>query len=279
MLLKLEFKTLKPPPQSEKLLNTIVFIDYESLFIGFSKRYSKPPMLDTIVDEIKTCGKITKIYAFGDFTKPELSQERNRVRTVTSNIIDCGNENGVLKKDFTDFIMLDHIYQELIQNPSVEQFIFFTGDGHFSSAATFIRNYMDKVVGVYGIAGSLSRQLRDCSSWTKEVCAVDGDKTEYQARLLKNLFSAEKKGATPTFMKTVEFTERTYGGDTYRYEDVLRDLIDDGYVRSELCTAYEDRGEFRMLTVDWDKVHGELQIDLPNAPNGKGFTPRIVTTA
>lgn len=249
---------LKSPSQDEKKLHTIVFIDYESLYISFIKQYSIPPMLDALVDEIKTNGRITKIYVFGDFTKPELSQERNRVRTVTSNIIDCGNESAVLKKDFTDFIMLDHIYQEVIQNPAVEQFIFFTGDGHFSSAATFIRNFMDKVVGVYGVAGSLSRQLKDCSSWTKEVCAVDGDELEYQTNIFRNLKSAERRGLCPTFLKTAEFTARNYGGDQYRYEQILRKLIDEGYIINDICTAFAERGEFRMLTVDWERVSKEL---------------------
>ncbi len=256
--MKIEFKTLKAPPESTKLAYTIVFLDYEYLYISFSKQYSTPPMLDEICDEIKKNGKVAKIYVFGDFTKPELSQERNRVRTVTSNIIDCSNEGTILKKDFTDFIMLDTIYQELIQNPAVEQFIFFTGDGHFSSSATFLRNYMEKTVGVYGIAGSLSRQLRDCSSWTKELHAIDGDELEYQTNLLKNLKTAQDRGLIATFMKSVEHTIRKYGGDQYRYEQILRNLIDDGYIRNDICTAFADRGEFRMLTVDWERVNKEL---------------------
>ena len=256
--MKLEFKTLKEPRPTEKPLYTIVFIDYESLYISFVRRYSIPPMLDTLIDEIKTTGRIANTYVFGDFTKPELSQERNRVRTITSNIIDCGYESTVTKKDFTDFIMLDHIYRELIQNPSVEQFILFTGDAHFSSTATFIRTCTDKIVGVYGIAGSLSRQLRDCSSWTKEVCAIDGDELEYRAHLFKNLRNVEKKGMFPTFLKTAEFTARNYGGDQYRYEQVLSKLIEEGYVFNDFCTAFPDRREFKMLTVDWERVNKEL---------------------
>jgi len=256
--MKLEFKILKAPPQSNDLLNTIVFIDYESLYVSFVKYYSKPPMLDIIIDEMKENGKIKKIFVFADFTKPNLNQERNRVRTVTSNIIDCSNESDTVKKDFTDFIMLDHIYQELIQNTSVEQFIFFTGDGHFSSAATFLRNFMDKVVGIYAVSGSLSRQLRDCSSWTKEVCAIDGDELEYQINLLKNFKSAEDRGRYVTFMKTVEFTARNYGGDEYRYRQILQKLIEDGYVQSNLCKPFADRGEIKLLSVDWERVNKEL---------------------
>ena len=258
--MKIEFKTLKAPPENNKQLYSIVFIDYEYVYISFMKQYSTPPMLHEICDEIKQNGKVAKIYVFGDFSNPDLSPERNRVRTVTSNIIDCGNESTVVKKDFTDFIMLDNIYQELIQNPAVEQFIFFTGDGHFSSAATFLRNFMDKTVGVYGVAKSLSRQLRDCSSWTKELNAIDGDELEYQTNLLKNLKTAESRGLIPTFLRTVEHTIRSYGGDQYRYETILRKLIDDGYIDNNLCTAFSDRGEFKMLTVNWERVNKELAV-------------------
>jgi hypothetical protein len=255
--MKLEFRTLKPPPEKAGQSYSVVFIDYEYLFISFTKQYSIPPMLEEICEEMKKQGKVAKIYVFGDFTKPELSQERNRVRTVTSNIIDCSNESAIIKKDFTDFIMLDHIYQELIQNPAVEQFIFFTGDGHFSSAATFLRNFMDKTVGVYGIERTLSRQLRDCSTWTKELHPIDGDELEYQTNLFRNLRTCEKKGLIATFMKTVEHTIRNYGGDQYRYETILRKLIDDGYIDNDLCRL-DDRGEFRMLTVNWERVNKEL---------------------
>ena len=259
--MKLEFKNLKAPPVEEEPPHTVVFVDYEYLYISFMRLYSTAPMLNEIFQELKSAGRITKIYVFGDFTKPELSQERNRVRTLTSNIIDCGNETGVLKKDYTDFIMLDNIYQELIQNKQVKQFIFFTGDGHFSSAATFLRNYMDKVVGVYGIAGTLSRQLRDCSSWTKEMAPVEGDDLEYRGNLLKNFRFAADRGMCPTFMKTVEHTVRKYGGDLYRYERELRKLIDEGYITSEVCTSFPERGEFRMLVVNWERVEQELLSD------------------
>lgn len=259
--MKIEFRPIKSPPENNEQKRTIVFVDYEYLYISFSKEYSIPPMLNEIFDELKQNGKIMKTYVFGDFTKPELNQERNRVRTMTSNIIDCGNEQNE-RKDFTDFIMLDTIYQELIQNPSVEQFIFFTGDGHFSSVSTFLKNYMDKTVGVYGILGSLSRQLRECSTWVKELRAVEEPTLTYQVNLLKNLKSLESRGKVGTFMRTVEFTMRSYGGDLYRYENALSELIDDGYVENTLCDSFADRPAFKILSVNWDKVKNELGVNI-----------------
>ncbi len=258
--MRIDFNTLKPPPENIEHTYTIAFIDYEYLFISFTKQYLIPPKLHEICDEIKRNGKLTKIYVFGDFTKPELSQERNHIRTITSNIIDCGSESIMIKKDFTDFIMLDHIYQELNENPAVEQFVLFTGDGHFSSSATFLKNFMDKTVGVYGLAGSLSRQLRDCSSWAKEMVVIDDDEHECQINLLKNIKKVVNRGMIPTFMNTVEHTIRIYGGDHYRYIQVLSSLIEQGYINNENRITFAGKDEFRMLAVDWERVNRELAV-------------------
>jgi hypothetical protein len=102
--------------------------------------------------------------------------------------------------------------------------------------------------------------LKDCSTWTKEICAIDGDESEYQANLLRSLKRAEEKGSFPTFMKTVEVTARHCGGDMYRYEQVLGNLITDGFIRSDVCTAFSDRGEFKTLVVDWERVKTDLEI-------------------
>ncbi|MDP4270453.1 MAG: hypothetical protein Q8909_10060, partial [Bacteroidota bacterium] len=61
----------------------------------------------------------------------------------------------------------DHIYQEVIQNPYVEQFIVITGDGHFSSVISFLQTFCDKSVGIFGVYNTLSKQLVNCSSWAK----------------------------------------------------------------------------------------------------------------
>ena len=255
--MRLEFKTVKAPREDCTTKNAFVFIDYESIFVSFSKHYSVAPPLGSLFDEIKSSGKIARIRAFGDFSKPDMSQERNRIRTITSDIIDCGHESAYNKKDYTDFIMLDHIYQEAIQNPQIEQYIIFTGDGHFASAATFLRTHMDKLVGIYGVDGTLSNQLRECASWVKSIRAIDDDITVYRDRLLKNLERTIEGGKIPSFMKTVEHAARTYGGDYYLYERALAQLIEEGYISREVCTAFPDR-EFMMLVPDWDKMKREL---------------------
>jgi len=248
---------MKKPPYDLQNLNTLVFIDYEYLFISSQKVFRTTPMLGDLLNDLKTCGKILNIKVFADFTDNPLSQERNKIRTITNDIIDCASEAKNPRKDFTDFIMLDHIYREIIQNKTAEQFIFITGDGHFSSAATFLRITMDKTVGVYGITGTFSQQLNECVTWSKFIEVVDDDLEVYAINLIKNFKAAESSNIICTFLKTVEHVQRIYGGEDTKYRDVLNNLIMDGFISTEICTAYADK-PFKMLVPQWDKINGEL---------------------
>ena len=254
--MKLEFRSQKAPQEETAKPITAVFIDYESLYLSFMNKYATAPDLEPMIEDVKKHGRVLKIKVFGDFTKPEINQERNRIRTVTSDIIDCGTEASVLKKDFTDFIMLDHMYQEIIQNPSVQQYVLFTGDGHFSSVATFLKTFMDKSVGVYGVPGSLSHQLRDCCSWSKMINMVDDEDEVYQMNLLRNFKTIEQKGLVPTFRKTIEHAARIYGGNENKYELILREMISDGYVTRQAVTV--NGNEFMSISPVWEKINAEL---------------------
>jgi hypothetical protein len=259
--MKLDIRAIKCPAEDSPKKLTAVFIDYESLFISFQKQLSSAPDLFAMIEDVKQHGKIISIKVFADFGKPELDSERNRIRTVTSDIIDCGNESSVNRKDFTDFIMLDHIYKEIIQNPVVEQFVLFTGDGHFSSVATFLKTFMDKVVGCYGVPGTLSNQLKDCCTWVKLIDVIDDEDEMYQMDIIRNFRHVETKNILPTFTKTVEHLVRTYSRNPMKYESVLRNMIDDGFIYRELCNSFADR-EFMTLRPNWERIEEELMPKL-----------------
>ena len=236
--MKTEFTFL---PQSEPLLTstnlTSVFIDYESLFISHRTAFQTTPDLKALVEDFRSIGKIALIKVFGDFTKPELLLERNRVRTITNNIIDCGHESSFNKKDYTDFIMLDHIYQEAIQNAHIKQFVIVTGDGHFSSVATFLRMTMDRVVGVYSMTSSLSHQLRDCASWTRCITITDDEELIYMQRIASNLIRIEQEGKFATFNKTCEIVSTTHNLNYDSVRRVLGMMVNQNLVISEEVTS------------------------------------------
>jgi len=244
--------------EQTELVPTMVFIDYESLHISFNNVFKTKPDLKTLVEDFRKVGRLVSIKVFGDFTKPELSLERNRIRTITNFIIDCGSETTDIRKDFSDFIMLDHIYQDTISNDHIKQFIVVTGDGHFSSVATFLRMHMDKIVGVYSIRDSLARQLRECASWTRVIEVVDDEEEEYVRRLAYSLRRAEDEGKIATFMKTCEVVSNYHQLEFDTCRRVLQMMITKGLVSTELTTAYGNR-EMQRLLVNMTKVEAHLQ--------------------
>ena len=55
----------------------------------------------------------------------KLKNEIANIRQITNSIIDTQN-SGHYKKDYTDFIILDNIYQKAVTNRDIEMFIIFS---------------------------------------------------------------------------------------------------------------------------------------------------------
>jgi len=84
-------------------------------------------------------------------------------------VIETTNRSSTFQKDFTDFIVLDHIYQHAVSDRDVDCFIIFTGDGHFSSVVNFIRQKCEREVGIYGVRFAMSGILKSAASWCVEL--------------------------------------------------------------------------------------------------------------
>ena len=131
--------------------------------------------------------EISDIIFFGDFSNPSLRQEIGSIRRISNTIIDTQNTSTAFEKDFTDFIMLDHIYQKAINSPEINTFILFSGDGHFNSVCNYLITQLGKQVGVYAIRGGMSNQLKNTASWVELLPKnVDPDLAVYRL-ILGNL--------------------------------------------------------------------------------------------
>jgi hypothetical protein len=226
---------------TEPLLQTLVYIDYESLFYGMYDNYKLKPNLDALVDELKKQGRFAEsIKVFGDFSNELIKSEQGKIRTITSTIIDCQQPNSDgYKKDYTDFLMLDSIYQDSMTKPHVEQFVLVTGDNHYSSVATFLRTQKDKVIGVYAVEGTLGKQLSDCSSWVKSIIPRDASEEKYKENLILCLKSAESKGIKSTFLNTLTHAADYYGGNYEMYKKVLSAMVADGDVTQQMEETFD----------------------------------------
>jgi len=226
---------------------TVVFVDYESWFWGL-RDYGLSPDLKEFVQDVKQVGNLEQIYFFADFAKPDLEPERFKLRTITTNIIDCSHPDNKSKKDYTDFIMLDHIYRTIIQRPEIMQYVLVTGDGHFHNVVAFLTTFMDKTVGVYGVHGSFSAQLRECATWFK---VIGTERTvEYRYReVLATLNVARLKKLDPTFGTTVGRCSEYYRIDRAAVAMTLSKLIDEGYIKQTII--HSENGDRMILITDW----------------------------
>lgn len=146
----------------------IVFVDYEHWYISMEKFFGEKPNIRQWRNELSERYNVTDIMFFADFSNPSLRAEIQKIREVTSYIIETQTASQYHKKDYTDFIMLDHIYQRAMTSDGTDVFVIFSGDGHFSSVISFLVNRCGKTVCVYGIKDALSMQLRNTANITVE---------------------------------------------------------------------------------------------------------------
>jgi hypothetical protein len=238
-------------------MRTIVFVDYESWFYGLHNQFNVETDVVGWFKNLKTKGMIDDIYIFGDFENNKMiAQDRLKLRTITSNIIDCSNFES--KKDYTDFIILDRIYQTAIRNDLAEQYIIFSGDGHFSNVSAFLKNFQDKVVGIYAVSGTLSQQLKNSASWvelvypsekqneetnsttTTQIDNIDNMDDSYIQKLIIDYIQDNENSPTfvPTFTNTVSNVSASVNVDRESVSNLLRQLIEENIVSQRLQKTY-----------------------------------------
>lgn len=235
---------------------TAVFVDYECWFWELHK-YRLTPNIREFVDDIKTRGSLQQITFFGDFSKPELAREIHKLRTVTTDIIDSKTPDSA--KDYTDFMMLHHIYRTVLIDDKIGQYVLVTGDGHFSDVTAFLTTFKDITVGIYAVEGTLSRQLRDAASWCYEIpikCGFADDEC------IKAIFGYVKRleqrsGYIPTFSGTVKDCSKYNGFDSERIKASLEGLIKNGYISRDAQIRPDNGQGITAIVVDWNKAHQE----------------------
>ncbi|NLM40545.1 MAG: NYN domain-containing protein, partial [Firmicutes bacterium] len=97
-----------------------LFVDAENLVYGYLNRFRAKLDPGKLVEIASEYGTVKYYKCFGDFTNPGLKEYENRFKANTFDIISepSVERNGKFK-EFTDFNMLNHIYQTLIDDESV----------------------------------------------------------------------------------------------------------------------------------------------------------------
>ncbi|MBQ7500290.1 MAG: NYN domain-containing protein [Clostridia bacterium] len=246
------FKKMTPVSVKQK---AVAFVDFEHWYISMEKMYGQKPDIMGWYNMMETRYKVEEIYFFADFSNSSIKAEIPNIRRITNFVIETQNTSAHYKKDFTDFIMLDHIYQKAMTASDTDVFIIFSGDGHFSSVVSFLANRMKKTVGIYGVRGAVSGTLRTNATWLVELPLEDKTKKLIYKTILVNLRSLEDthgENARPGFRKTVSAASASSGVDEETVAEILREMIDKGYIVQ--VSKRVNKKSIKILTVDWKKV-------------------------
>lgn len=230
------------------------FVDYEHWYIALENLHSQKPNIAAWFEDLSKHGKIIDVTFFGDFSQPGLRDELGRIRAYSNKIIETRNPSPKFQKDYTDFIMLDNIYQRALASNDIDVYVIFSGDGHFSSVTSFLKNFYNKEVGVYGVTGALSSLLRDTSDWCTEVPGEASKRTHVTDAVLAALKQAQKKRrAIITFNATVAYVAEGTQIDKNEIKSALQWFIENGYIyQKEILVNKKD--QVRVLRVNWKKL-------------------------
>lgn len=251
--------------------NAVCFVDYEHWYISLDKHFHIKPNIKAWVDELGSKYNILELTFFGDFSSIGMQNEMHKIRGFTNKIVETKNGSAHYKKDFSDFIILDHIYQSAMSRKDAQVFIIFTGDGHFSSVALFLKNTCKFDVGIYGVKSGFSSQLKQAASWWRELPTAEDEILPFCQMILSSLYALEEgqnKKGLPSFWKTIEAVEKKFGVDREQLKIALEYLLDKRYI--EQITRQISFKKIKVLSPDWAKIEGDGFFK-------RGYTVRMPT--
>lgn len=231
----------------------VIFVDYEYWFYSYLNMVGIRPNPSVYMDALQKEFNISDTFVFGDFSGSGISEELWKLREFTNTIIETGNTHQKRKKDVTDFVMLDYIYQCMDDRKDIGTYILFTGDGHFQSVVNRLVKQKKKHVIIYGIKDSVSKQLQAGAS---EVRFLPTDK-ELNMAIYKMIaanmdYVQSRMKIIPTFLGTVNAVATRNNVDSEMVTTALRAMLDTGYLYQDIC-----RMNFRTVKVikaNWDKL-------------------------
>lgn len=232
----------------------IVFIDYESWFYSYKRLFHFRPDPRSFRAELEKEYDLEDIMIFGDFSPAEMAAELPGLRGITNTIIETGNTFNRRKKDMTDFIMLDYIYQYADGHGKIDTYILLTGDGHFQSVVKYLTQKKKKEVLLYAVRGALSRQLREAATQVQELPREEELKRRYYGMILQYLEYAEHHaGIIPTFAETGETVAKQNQVNRGIVEQSLAELVHQGYITKRSLRVKEGHS-VKILTPEWERL-------------------------
>ncbi len=233
--------------------SAVAFVDYEHWFYGYSNSFQMKPNVDEWLEELKGDFRLKDLYVFGDFSEPNIEQDLNRLKKMTSGVVHTASDKTGVDKDFTDVIMLDHIYRYAAQKKSPEVYILFTGDAHFLKVAEYLKELGKKVI-IYGVKFGFSNHLKSVSTSYVEMPRQSQEKDHYNELIFASLSRLRHKPRTlVTYWKSINSVSDYNRVSKDRVKMALDGLLKQKYISKQEQVGYNGK-VVDALRVDWDRV-------------------------
>ncbi len=241
-------------PSSASKPKAIAFIDYEHWFYSYQNLFGMRPDVESWRRDISAEYEFEDIYIFGEFSHKGIHDELSKLRSITNTIIETQQPLGQHKKDMTDFIMLDYIYQHAALHPETDTYIIFTGDGHFLSAVRYLTQRLNKRVIVYGVNGAFSTHLREVASESRELPDAETSYRQCCEMIVSNIaYVSDKQNIISSFNGTVSAVARYNKIPEELVRQSLRRMLDEG-----LLVQKEQRVDFnrkvKVIRANWEAL-------------------------
>ena len=235
----------------------IAFIDYEHWFYSYRNLFHMTPDLVSWRKELEQKYTLEDVMVFADFSMRPIADSLNSVRAMTNTVISTQQSAPHHKKDMTDFIMLDYIYQVSAERSDVGTYILFTGDGHFQSVVKYLTQKMGKQVIVYGVTNATSKRLKDVATELYEIPTSDSVIKSCYSMIVDNLaYVSTKSNIIPSFNGTVAAVARHNGVEEPEVAAALQEMLDKG-----LVVRKDRRVDFnrtvKVITANWEALIAE----------------------
>ncbi len=232
------------------LPKAVAFVDYEHWFISLKTNYGLKPDIKAWFEELNSKYNLLEVNFFADFSHKSLADEIGRIRLFSNKIIDTRSPNGV-QKDFTDFIILDNMYQKALSSEDIDVFILFSGDGHFGSVTSFLKNFYRKQVVIYGINGCFSKQLRETATAYHILPTEQNLNESYYSAIFEYL----KNSPNPTYNEAITVASKNIKGSGAKQKIVnaMKELMKTDII-SERAVPNSKGKKQKLLFIDWEKA-------------------------
>lgn len=243
----------------------LIFVDYEYWYYSYLNQYHTTPDINGWFSDMIDRYEIADAMFFGAFSQPDLAQEIPKIRSITNSIITTETAGKFHRKDTSDFIMLDFIYQRAYESEEKLEYVLFTGDGHFHSAMKFLRFKLNAKVLLCAVKNTASYQLQTAAS---DVLLYNYDDTDVMRLcydwIINNFEYIEQnpdRRIIPTFNSVMTAVATYNKVDTELIRLALQRLISTGHISMVERTVGDDKGIVKVLVPNWDLIYSGTLTD------------------